>query len=106
MKTIDVAAEFSANPAGRFKADGPYSGERFRDEHLLPALRSGEEVTVLLDGTRGYGSSFLDEAFAGLVREHGFSPEQLGRQLKLVTKRDTLAREIKLYIAEAQPSAT
>ena len=59
-------------PGGRFVADGPYSGEFFRDEVLDPALRAAikqrEKIRVVLDGAPGYGSSFLEEAFGGLLR--------------------------------------
>lgn len=101
MNTIDVAKDFSANPAGRFKTDGPFSGEKFREEFLVPALKRSEATKILLDGTRGYGSSFLDEAFAGLVRVHGFQPDELSSKLILETSRLTLKREIEAYIQEA-----
>jgi hypothetical protein len=51
-------------PAGRNRSDGPYSGEFLRDEKLLPVLAQ-DKVIVDLDGTLGYGSSFLEEAFGG-----------------------------------------
>lgn len=68
MKTINIAKDFSPSPAGRFPNDGPYNGERFRDEFLAPALRGSGDVTVILDGVSGFGSSFLEEAFGGLIR--------------------------------------
>ncbi len=80
---IDVASDFSPYPAGRFKSDGPFSGEQFREDRLLPALRRGEHVTVRLAGTKGYGSSFLEEAFGGLVRHGHFSQDQLQRHLTI-----------------------
>lgn len=81
--TIHVASEFSRFPAGRFKDDGPYPGEAFRDNLLVPALRSSAKVVVDLDGTLGYGSSFLEEAFGGLVRVRGFSAKELRARLEL-----------------------
>jgi len=80
---IDIASEFSVTPAGRFYSDGPDSGERFRDEFLVPALRSSEPLTIRIDGTAGYGSSFLEEAFGGLVRG-GFDKEELVKRLDIV----------------------
>ena len=45
----------------------------FRDEILYPkfmeAIENGEELIVNLDGGYGYGSSFLEESFGGLVRK-------------------------------------
>jgi len=35
---VSIAKDFSEFPAGRENEDGPYSGQRFRDEILLPKL--------------------------------------------------------------------
>lgn len=100
MNTIDVGVAFSRFPAGRFRSDGPHSGERFRDELLVAALRAGA-VTVLLDGAIGYGSSFLEEAFGGLVRCAGLSLASLEKNLKLVSSDRSLVTEIWGYIRQA-----
>lgn len=105
MKNINIAEEFSKAPAGRYIADGPYSGQGFRQEILVPALRADGEVVVELDGVEGYGSSFLEEAFGGLVREEGFSAEQLGARLKISTVDISWEREIWAYIKDAQTAA-
>ena len=69
---LSIANQFSRFPAGRYRSDGPYSGERFRDDFLLPALqaasKNGTHVVVELDGVLGYSSSFLEEVFGGVVR--------------------------------------
>ena len=97
---INIEKQFSKYPAGRYKADGPYSGERFRDDFLLPALKTqGGRVVVELDGARGYGSSFLEEAFGGLVRA-GFTAEQLLDRLHLQSQDVSLLDEIREYILE------
>jgi len=87
MSTINIASDFSRTPGGRYISDGPFSGELFRERLLVPALRgalsSKGKVVVVLDGTRGYLSSFLEESFGGLVREHGFTKHQLDRILEL-----------------------
>jgi hypothetical protein len=70
-RTIAIAKQFSDVPAGRFYSDGEVSGQAFRERLLLPALANGGHVLVDLDGVEGYGSSFLEEAFGGLIREHG-----------------------------------
>jgi len=75
-KIISIATDFSRYPAGRTRADGPYSGELFRTKMLEPALAAGDHLVVNFDGARGYGSSFLEEAFGGLVRA-GFSVETI-----------------------------
>lgn len=94
---INVARQFSRYPAGRYITDGPYSGAAFRDDYLLPALRTGSDVTVELDGVRGYGSSFLEEAFGGLVRI-GVTAATLDKQLTLKSADESLVQEIREYI--------
>ncbi|MEC6833597.1 STAS-like domain-containing protein [Photobacterium toruni] len=66
MKTICVADRYFA-PGPRYKILGDASGEEFR-EWLIKELTHDSNITVNLDGTLGYGSSFLEEAFGGLVR--------------------------------------
>jgi hypothetical protein len=87
MATIRVV-DFARSPGGRFASDGPSSGEAFRDEVLVPALTTaiaaGDVLTVELDGTSGYGSSFLEETFGGLIRLRKFPPSQIRRHLKIV----------------------
>lgn len=101
-ETIDVAKQFSKYPGGRFPEDGDDSGQRFRDEFLAPALKRASHVTVRLDGTLGYGSSFLEEAFGGLVREIGFDAKALRNNLAIVSKDDTLSYTVWRYIDEAK----
>jgi len=70
---INIANDFTISPGGRYRKDGDHSGEEFCDDYLLPrvkeAITEAAAVTVDLDGTIGYGSSFLDEAFGGLQRK-------------------------------------
>lgn len=96
--SISVAQDFSRFPAGRYQTDGPNSGERFREELLAPSLRTADLVTVKLDGTRGYGSSFLEEAFGGLVRLGYFKADELQSKLAIESKDPSLEAEIRRYI--------
>jgi STAS-like domain of unknown function (DUF4325) len=54
----------------------------FRDDFLVPALGTYDQVRVVLDGTAGYPSSFLEEAFGGLVRS-GYSGTVLAKKLEI-----------------------
>jgi hypothetical protein len=100
---IHVASEFSRFPAGRYRTDGPYSGEKFREDFLVPALRGTLPVIVRLDDTMGYGSSFLEEAFGGLVRESGFLANDLHKNLTVISAHDrSLVTEVWSYIDEAK----
>jgi hypothetical protein len=103
MKIINIASEFSEFPVGRFYADGPDSGERFRDELLEPALRDGGIVTVLLSGTEGYGSSFLDEAFGGVVRKLRLTQEEANARIILQAspEDESFVKETLGYIQDA-----
>lgn len=96
---IDVAVDFTRFPAGRYREDGRFSGERFRDEFLIPALKKREPFIVKLDGTMGYGSSFLEEAFGGLARA-GLNPKEVLALLELKSRDQSLVDEIECYIRE------
>lgn len=99
-KTIVIAVDFSPSPIGRYRTDSETSGEAFRVDHLVPALRRFDKVTVDLDGTDGYGSSFLEEAFGGLVREEGFTENQLRSKLKIISNRISYKFRIWNYIID------
>lgn len=70
---IKVVNDFTDTPGARYKNQGPFSGEQFRNEILYPKFieseEKKEELVVDLDGGYGYGSSFLEESFGGLVRK-------------------------------------
>lgn len=69
---LNIGKEFSPDPSGRYRTDGLSSGEAFREDFLknrVLALQAGERLVVILDdGVEGYGSSFLTEGFAGMVK--------------------------------------
>ena len=97
-KKISIADDFSKYPAGRYRDDGPFSGQAFREDHLVPAL-NGRDVTkvlVSLDGVAGLGSSFLDEAFGGLVRSSEFTKEFLDKRLQVETTESDLKDDVDL----------
>lgn len=61
-------------PAGRYKknCDPPESsGEAFRDDVLIPALKANDRVTVNLAPKYGMPVSWCEEVFGGLVRKLG-----------------------------------
>lgn len=100
VQEISVARKFSKFPAGRFLKDGPFSGEAFRDNFLVPALKAGKKVRIDLDGTAGFGSSFLEEAFGGLVRA-GWRPAEILERLELRSSDSSVIDEIQHYINDA-----
>lgn len=94
---IRIPSDFSRFPAGRFYEDGPFSGQRFREELLVPALMKGH-VEVEFDGALGYGSSFLEEAFGGLLRHHQWTINELRSTLNLRTRDSSLVGEVWGYM--------
>jgi STAS-like domain of unknown function (DUF4325) len=101
LKTVNVAKEFTRFPSGRFKKNGDTSGEGFRERFLEEPIHKGEAITVELDGTIGYGSSFLEEAFGGLVRALQIRAEELKGKLHLISSDPSLLEEINGYIEDA-----
>ena len=103
-KMISIAKDFSPTPMGRYADQHPRSGEFFRDSMLLPALKEAGEVTVDLDGTLGYGSSFLEEAFGGLIRK-GCRVEDLRKRLHIQSSFAVYKDRVWRYIDEAASRA-
>ena len=111
MKRIRVA-DHTRSPGGRFRADGPHSGEWFREEIIKPALeealREGDRLEVELDDTSGYGSSFLEECFGGLIRKRVFDPDTVRRAVVVTAKTRVFAPYKALadrFIRDARPEA-
>lgn len=101
MNVVSVAKDFTRFPAGRYTRNGETSGQAFRERFLEGPLARGEDVVIELDGTVGYGSSFLEEAFGGLVRSLQLPAATLLQRLTIRTSDPTLTEEITDYINEA-----
>ena len=96
--------DFSEFPGPRKEIVGPNSGEKFRETILLPALKNypDEIIVVNLDGTAGYGSSFLEESFGGLIRDSVDYERVISICDHLISKEDeSLLEEIREYVTEA-----
>lgn len=103
---LKISEEFSKTPGPRYIAEGLHSGELFRTDCLLPrfmaALSADQVLTVDLDGTFGYGMSFLEEAFAGLIRVNQLPPKQVKSTLRFKSDDEPyLIDEINEYIDDA-----
>lgn len=99
---IIVAKDFTDSPGGRVPIEGPHSGEEFRDNILIPALHKHSGIIFIdLDNTDGFGSSFLEEAFGGLIRK-GFKADEVLARLKFKSEDDdSLIDELIGYIHDA-----
>ncbi|MEG0836042.1 MAG: STAS-like domain-containing protein [Christensenellaceae bacterium] len=97
---ISIANEYTKAPGGRFKKEGPHSGEDFREARLKPrflqAKSNGDILVVDLDGGYGYATSFLEEAFGGLARD--LKDKDL-LKIKIISNEEpALKRKIQEYI--------
>ena len=97
-----MARDFSRLPGARYIRLGPNSGELFRQQFLLKPLKAGETIVVELDGVRGYGSSFLEEAFGGSVRELNLDVDDALKRLKVETTVDSWRLDVEEYIRTAK----
>jgi hypothetical protein len=111
-QVISIAKDFTRYPGPRYIDDGPKSGEEFRESVLVPRIlaaeKTGGKVIVVLDGARGYTSSFLEEAFGGLVRLKGYTRKRLEELLEIRVsdpKLRYLAGNIDEYLSETTAAA-
>ena len=97
----------------RFVHLGPFSGEEFRKEHLLPWLKkidSQEKNIVDFIGTKMYSPSFLEESFGGAIREADSKKEadeirKKLQQAKLINIDPVWKKKLDEYIKDAKYKA-
>lgn len=71
---LKIKEHFSAYPGGRYASDGPNSAEHFRRflvksrEELIKLNQFDGKLILDFSGVYPMGSSFIEEAFAGLIR--------------------------------------
>jgi hypothetical protein len=107
---IKIATDFTTAPGPRYITEGKYSGEEFRKECLLPNLQQAIlakcNLEIDLDGTAGYGTSFLEESFGGLIRVDKIDLKTINATLKISSGEEPdLLDEIKEYLEEAHKEA-
>lgn len=100
-----ICKDFSDAPGGRYIQEGEHSGEEFREKILLPkyeeAEKNNEILEINFDGCFGFGTSFLEEAFGGLVRNH--KKKNVLHVIKVVSVEDeTIPDLVKKYVKEAE----
>lgn len=108
MTTIKIATDFSDTPGARLCSDGPFSGEEFREKILMPLFENGsdkDKIHIDLDGTDGYVSSFLEEAFGGLARIVG--PEKVKERIAFKsTEFGYMIPKIDEFISDCEATTT
>ncbi|MGM9508576.1 STAS-like domain-containing protein [Larkinella sp. GY13] len=102
---VNIAKEFTKTPGPRYIWEGEFSGELFRQKILTDkfhqAVDQNSTLVVQLDGTAGYGTSFLEEVFGGLAREEGIKKVQ--KYLEVISNDEPyLKDDILEYVREAE----
>lgn len=110
LRVLNVSKEFSDIPGPRYISEGAFSGELFRETVLFPLVKEcidkGDELEINLDGTQGYGTSFLEEAFGGLVRENHLSLDAVTGCIHFITNEEPyLEDDIRQYFEDAANEA-
>ena len=100
-----VVKEFSRTPSARIAKEGRYPGTDLRSK-ITPlirlALQENNMFLIDLDGASGYGTSFLEEVFGGLIREEHFKHKELEKCLEIKSDEEPeLVDEIWEYIKDA-----
>lgn len=84
---IKVLTDFSKVLGARYYSDGPFSGTEFFDrllsDRFSESIKKGEKLEVDLDGTEGYASSFINEAFRLLAAKYG--PDHVSINLIIIS---------------------
>lgn len=92
MATVKVLSDFSESPGPRYCKQGPDSGEQFYHDILngkfSNAFQKNEILTLDLDGTDGYMSSFIDEAIGNLV--YDFGAKVVSHYLQVISNEETV----------------
>ena len=96
-------SDFSKTPGARYYKDGKFSGEEFYDKVLSikfeEAKKENKKLIVNLDGTEGYATSFLDEAFRRLGEK--YSPKDVLERLEIKSDEEPdWIEEIQHYIQQ------
>jgi len=109
MLHLSVAKDFTKTPGFRYKHQSPgTSGEEFRDKLLEPkyhqAVKENVKLEVNLDGTNGYLTSFVEEAFGGLQRKDR-GRNILDNIVVIANEEKHWVQDIKRYVDEARASA-
>lgn len=103
---LNIAKDYSRCPGARYESEGDYSGEKFRELLLAPSLRDaiskGVKLEVVLDGSAGYSTSFIEESFGGLIRNDHFSLKEITDNIIIISYEDpSYIDDINTYLQHA-----
>lgn len=102
---FNVVKDFSRTPSARVAKEGKYPGTDLRDKItplIKQAIEQNKKFFIDLDGASGYGTSFLEEVFGGLIRNEHFKYSDLKSCLLIKSDEEPeLIDEIWEYIEDA-----
>lgn len=101
---ILISSEFTSTPFGRYRGDGPESGEVFREKVLIPAFAEHQRVELVLDGLDGLPSSFWEEVMGGIIRS-GMTLKDLNDRLLVTTSENEMETFVRLGWRYAEDAA-
>jgi len=98
--------DFSETPGPREKVQGDFSAEFFVETVLDPEFQKMDadvnlKMEINLDGTLGYGTSFLEEVFGGTTRNKGV--DFVRDRIEVISEEEPwLKDEIKSYVDDVE----
>lgn len=98
--------DFSETPGPREKVQGDFSAELFVETVLDSEFKKMDvdanlKMEINLDGTLGYGTSFLEEVFGGTARKKGVN--FVRERLDVISEEEPwLKDEIKTYVDDVE----
>ena len=104
---IIIKSDFTSTPGPRYTKEGKWAGEKLRTEIVYPILKNAikdkRKVFIDLDGTSGYGTSFLEEVFGGLIRINKLKYQDIIDLLELKSDEEPyLIEDIYEYLQDAK----
>lgn len=103
--TIVIGTDYTNVPGGRYISHGDFSGEDFRETHIIPQMSTYSKINIFLDGTVGYAGSFLEEAFGGLFRSNRVTKDDVIKKINVCIKDPKYSiykKMVDKYMADAQ----
>ena len=104
---LSIAKDYSRTPGTRYRKEGKFSGEEFRDKILFQkmeeAIKQDKILVVNLDGVAGYATSFLDESFGGLIYNKGMDYNEVISHLEIEAEEfERYKEKVYEYLKEAK----
>lgn len=105
-KKINVYKDFSPLAFGRYSEDGPNSGQRFRDEFLLPNWDNVSKFEIDFSGFESSpGSSFLSSAFLELITRCGKAYDDVKSKIVILPEDSVYPYAVADLLDKAKPNA-